>query len=81
MPGIDSAFWFRCAVVVIAAAIAALGPKGWSWLERCVLAIATLSAVLAIRSFLFAGAASSDTAIALLTASVGFGILVFSRQS
>ena len=70
----------RCAILVIVLAAAALLPKGWSWSEKCVLAIAGLSAMVAIRSLLLADAASSAP-IALLAAGVGFGILVFKRPS
>lgn len=75
MFGLHPAFWLRCSIVVLVVAVVALGAKGWSWVERCLLAVAILSSLLAIQSFLTA----TDTATALVAAGVSFGLLALAR--
>ena len=78
MFGYEGGFLVRCAIVAIVVAAAALLPRGSSWPERCVLGVACLSALVAIRSFALGDGANAP--IALLAAGIGFGVLVFSRS-
>lgn len=78
MLGYDSLFVLRLLIIVIVIALVAFRLRGWSRLERAVMAVAVLAAILALSSLL--SDELTDAAVALVAAGVSLGLLALARS-